>query len=529
MSRSMTAAQVIALGEYLEPDFDPATLTVSQLLGVFGFHNIKYPTPYTKPKLIQLFHAEVRPKAAKFKKERLEKEQSIASEEGIKDGVTGRLLTEDKPCAGLHDGVHELPRKNPLWHQPNPSSAQPTLGGPSTRSTQPAEPALMEESEPEEVVVRKVSRGKKTTEGAGSRARRASQFAEDSGWEDNNIFQSGAESSSPARPSPVKPRSRRSAAPKVRKSTRKAESVPPHVSSSPRNSDDEFDDGEAHLPPRSRFAPQLPPDVPKPEPVKKPTSSRQKLSFKPVEHPPSPLRNDNVKEEEPEEELVEESESEDLETLEEDVQEEEETEEAKQVHDVSRRIAEGGAPARRGPPSTRVSLGRFLVCIAILLYWTQIIPFKRQSEAIGFCDAGKDTNDVLEAFRTKYHAVEACNRENRTLLYLPSTLSSSSKPAEGEQATEHDQTPCPTLPVIPLRPDSCTSCPDHATCARDSVTCATGYILRPHPALSWLPFPTTNSLASKQATVPALTELVLKAVSLFDGLPGVGPVALPPR
>jgi hypothetical protein len=45
MSRSMTAAQIIALGEYLDPDFDPSSLTVNQLLGVFGFHNIRYPTP----------------------------------------------------------------------------------------------------------------------------------------------------------------------------------------------------------------------------------------------------------------------------------------------------------------------------------------------------------------------------------------------------------------------------------------------------------------------------------------------------
>lgn len=91
MSR-MTAAQVISLGEYLEPDFDPTSLTVSQLLGVLGYHNTPYPTPYTKAKLVHVFNNEVKPRAAKFKKERLKKENSIASEEGITDGHTGRPL-----------------------------------------------------------------------------------------------------------------------------------------------------------------------------------------------------------------------------------------------------------------------------------------------------------------------------------------------------------------------------------------------------------------------------------------------------
>ena len=91
----MTAAQVIALGEYLDPDFDPTSLTVNQLLGVFGFHNIRYPSPYTKPKLVQLFNDEIKPKMKQFKKDRVKKETSLATNDGIKDGVTGRFLNED--------------------------------------------------------------------------------------------------------------------------------------------------------------------------------------------------------------------------------------------------------------------------------------------------------------------------------------------------------------------------------------------------------------------------------------------------
>ena len=93
MSR-LTSAQVIALGEYLKPDFEPATLTVPQLLGVFGYHNIRYPSPYTKAKLVQTFNQEITPNASKFRREKLKKENSQASDDGIVDGVTGLPLTK---------------------------------------------------------------------------------------------------------------------------------------------------------------------------------------------------------------------------------------------------------------------------------------------------------------------------------------------------------------------------------------------------------------------------------------------------
>jgi hypothetical protein len=95
MSR-LSSAQVISLGEYLGPDFDPNSLTVSQLLGVLGYHNVRYPTPYTKTKLVQLFNAEIKTRASKFKKERLKKENSIASDDGITDGLTGEPLNKGK-------------------------------------------------------------------------------------------------------------------------------------------------------------------------------------------------------------------------------------------------------------------------------------------------------------------------------------------------------------------------------------------------------------------------------------------------
>jgi hypothetical protein len=91
MSR-LTATQIIAKGDYLGPDFEPSTLTVSQLLGVLSYHGAPYPTPYSKPKLIQAFNTEIKGKLPQLKATRLEQQNSIASDDGIKDGITGELI-----------------------------------------------------------------------------------------------------------------------------------------------------------------------------------------------------------------------------------------------------------------------------------------------------------------------------------------------------------------------------------------------------------------------------------------------------
>ena len=100
MSR-LTTAQIIELGDYLKPDFDPSSLTVSQLLGVFGYHNVMYPAPYTKSKLVQLFNDQIKSKATQLKKERLSRQNSQASDDGIMDGLTGRPLNESRKVRSL--------------------------------------------------------------------------------------------------------------------------------------------------------------------------------------------------------------------------------------------------------------------------------------------------------------------------------------------------------------------------------------------------------------------------------------------
>ncbi|KDR81573.1 hypothetical protein GALMADRAFT_239602 [Galerina marginata CBS 339.88] len=542
MSR-LSSAQVISLGEYLEPDFDPVTLTVSQLLGILGYHNIAYPTPYSKPKLVQVFNNEVKTRATKFKKERIKKENSIASEEGITDGITGQPLAKKGKAVPLtarrsSRRLSQVPKdeeeSSPTRPEPpkrRRSSAQPALGGTSKRAAPPTQATLIEESEPEEeeeLPVKKVGRTKKLT--SAGQGRRVSHISggEDSGWEDNNIFQSGAESSSPARPSPVRPRvSRTSAGPRK---SRKSTSAPPQMIDSssptrPSNLPDHF----PRSPPQSPFRPSLPPiptykfSVP---PKSRFTPIREFTPVEPTKHEPKdePQEMDELDAEPPGDNPV-------LESLENQAKDELsnaglEIESLKdsesQIDDaISQIMAEGLEVATYSTSETSTPLHwviRGAAWMIILATLVATYNYKIESSSIGFCDRGSNSNRALERISSKRASEEACRR---SLLQL-------------QNSTDHEQEinklDCDLPPLLPLpRPDSCTPCPDHGTCSQFGVACDHGYLLKPNIVLSLIPVsPSFTSLTTSH--VPQLTETFFKAVSLAtDGLPGFGSVALPPR
>ncbi|KAI0831222.1 Man1-Src1p-C-terminal domain-containing protein [Trametes gibbosa] len=568
MSR-MTAAQVIAQGEYLQPDFDPTTLTVAQLLGVFGYHNIKYPSQYTKPKLIQLFHEEIKPKAKKYTKERIKRENSQASEDGITDGVTGRPLNDGKKSvrrtsrrltktpAAEEQAVVEAsaPPKR------RRSSAEPSLGGPSKRrSVKPAEPVLLEESEPEEVpVVRKVGRPRKTTTDAVTQTRRVSRpITEDpeSGWEDNNIFQSGAESSSPIRPSPSRARARKSIAARPAPKSRKSMSAPPQMSSPspPKSKGKERAIFPSVKPPESNFEPDLPPEV---------SPFRQRLFKRELSIVQDMKEEEEPHYEEEHEPIVAHAAADGGGEFADEpvVQSEEDDADAGQEHDeddenvfaVSQHIADGGALVQREEATRphwflRLALVTFLFSTLPVLY-----QFKQESSSIGFCDAASNTNSVLEGLRVHRVAVQSCNLENRTTLWplpgpdgttsvlSPSPTASTPPPSDSPNASETAVALCPAPPLVPFAlPNECSPCPKHATCTPSSITCDNGYILRSHPLLAVFPVPVTHKDAhsnlqtyERPSTLSVdsdVSRLVYGALSYaLDGLPYFGPVAFPPR
>ncbi|KIO17501.1 hypothetical protein M407DRAFT_32831 [Tulasnella calospora MUT 4182] len=87
-----TASQVIESGEYLEPDFNPSSLTMPILLAIFIHHNIAYPSPHTKTVLIKLFNEKLKPRAGEFKKQREKESRVQASSQDVFDGVTGARM-----------------------------------------------------------------------------------------------------------------------------------------------------------------------------------------------------------------------------------------------------------------------------------------------------------------------------------------------------------------------------------------------------------------------------------------------------
>ncbi|KAI0721694.1 Man1-Src1p-C-terminal domain-containing protein [Cerioporus squamosus] len=552
MSR-LNTTQVIALGEYLKPDFNPASLTVSQLLGILAHHDVRYPTQYTKAKLVDLFNAEIKPKAKKFARERIKRENSQASEDGITDGMTGRPLGEKQPTRRSRRISKTPAPEEPEDPEPvvkpkrRRASAEPSLGGPSRKkASKPVQPTLVEESEPEEEpVVRKVGRPRKTIAEAGTQARRVSRPLTDdpeSGWEDNNVFQ--AESSSPMRPSPVRPRARKSSvsarpAPKSRKSM----SAPPQVSPASPTKDKgkgrEF--ATPVKPPESAFEPELPDSVLVRRQLSVVPDTQEDEESQPIHFHPAPAPDNSA----------------DAAVVSADVHSDsEETDDQgnQEVDDegvvaVAQRISEGGQVVKRDPdtktPRAHWSL-RVLLTALLLSTFGVIVQYKQESTEIGFCDAGKSTNAILEGLRTHRAAIESCNRENRTTLHLGDSTASVPPPkptatpsSVGQEPNESAVELCPPPPLVPfVQPDGCTPCPKHATCTPNSVTCDNGYILHSHPLLTPLPLPIIHKEGGLQSFERPLHKfdasdfphLLYSIISSgFDGLPYLGPVAAPPR
>jgi hypothetical protein len=201
---------------------------------------------------------------------------------------------------------------------------------------------------------------------------------------------------------------------------------------------------------------------------------------------------------------------------------------------VLRRIAQGGKGLSQDSSLVAVSVSpffRILLTLIVVASSAALLKYKMESSSIGYCDAESSTNSVLEELKGKWNAMEACNRENRTFLYLPPLSVDSSRAGKTAGTQEGaDLTPCPLPPLVPLpHPTTCTPCPEHATCTQRQVICNPGYLLRSHPLLFFLPpssSPATSSLSLSSSPI----ELIWNFISVItDGLPGLGSVGFPPR
>ena len=94
MSRR-TAADVIALGDYLQDGFEAKSLTIPQLLGVLNFHEIKFPSQHNKGTLVQIFNDNIQPNAANLRQQRDQIANKSPNGKEIRDGVTGKYINRE--------------------------------------------------------------------------------------------------------------------------------------------------------------------------------------------------------------------------------------------------------------------------------------------------------------------------------------------------------------------------------------------------------------------------------------------------
>ncbi|CAE6525222.1 unnamed protein product [Rhizoctonia solani] len=567
MSR-LSASEVINRGDYLKPDFEPSTLTIPHLLSVLTYHGIKYPSPHTKGKLIEVFNNELKPRSTELLRERQAREHKKPSSDGIFDGHTGQAIQPPEPVPlrrstrrSSRQPSEPVPEPAPVTRRRR-SSAEPTTTRSSSRNLHqaPAEPILVEESEQEEQAeLEDEPRGSSRAKRPSLRARRQSaglSDANDSAWEDNNVFQSGAEDS-PVKSVRREPKSRTGPPVTRRVSKRNSMSAPPQLqppgSHSPepqREITPEVVVGPQtynEVPGSPAFVPRLPATVSTPvgglRTFNPPASQIRKSIAAVAVTPPAQDESSSEEEEEEEEtqkptnvadqsrgdELVEAAidvEEPDQDSLISDTAEEDQSYEqidepidynsavAQRIASIGQDSVAGRALVQRADIKVPPVVPRWLSLIlgfgfSILLSVTA--SYKTESASIGWCETGSNTNSII----AERQIAQAARYECAERLYLNSTLGAVGLIESTEGAANRQEVldglmggECTPLPLLPIpHPRICTPCPEHATCTPPyEITCHPTYILKEHPL----------------DAIPGLRAFA-------SGLPGFGAVAFPPQ
>ncbi|KAH9920386.1 uncharacterized protein B0H18DRAFT_957093 [Fomitopsis serialis] len=189
----LTSADVIAAGDYLQPGFDANKLTTAQIRAVLLHHGVTYPTNCSKPQLVQEFNSAVSQPSTRQHRSQTEPPTQPALSHPVQVGEESSGSGARSQTAYGHGFIV------------GPESTE----SPSRSGKPPHPPFLGERSGPISANVfqpsaRGSSRPKASNQGIPMAVGTASGGPgrlEDSGWVNNNIFQSGSKRS----PGPHRP------------------------------------------------------------------------------------------------------------------------------------------------------------------------------------------------------------------------------------------------------------------------------------------------------------------------------------
>ncbi|KAK5119507.1 hypothetical protein LTR85_007607 [Meristemomyces frigidus] len=188
---------------YLEPDFDPSSLTMPRLRSILVAHNVNYPSSAKKGQLVELFNENVLPQARKIRSANARVKRTsrgiedVPSSQGTVDGEDDEENERPAPpSAAIRSSRRSTRARTEEAEEvtPTPRKARhgtaPPEATPKRASSKHARQAVQEEEEPEPEAKRPASR--KSRASAATPAVKDGRTRDDtSPFSNDNVFQSG--------------------------------------------------------------------------------------------------------------------------------------------------------------------------------------------------------------------------------------------------------------------------------------------------------------------------------------------------
>ncbi|KAK4549000.1 hypothetical protein LTR36_008773 [Oleoguttula mirabilis] len=190
---------------YLEPHFDPSSLTMPRLRSILVAHNVNYPSSAKKGQLVELFNETVLPQARKIRSANARVKRTSR---GIEDVPSSQGTVDDEeneeperpapPSAAMRSSRRSTRARTEEAEEvaPTPRKARhgtaPPVATPKRASSKHARPAALEEDEAEPEPEAKRPASRKSRVGAATPVANSERTRDDtSPFSNDNVFQSG--------------------------------------------------------------------------------------------------------------------------------------------------------------------------------------------------------------------------------------------------------------------------------------------------------------------------------------------------